>query len=87
MANIKTAFPGLLRVSAPEQEVEEGNPGLSMEAGTMGEAVWRTRVAPCLLRLEDAAVSVQWILRNDVFTQGLQLSDKRMGECVRASGA
>lgn len=86
MTNIKTAFPGLVEVRAPGQGVEEGNVDLSVGAGTgrVGEAVWRTRVAPCALRLEDAAVSVRWILKYDVFTQGLRLSDKRMGECVRA---
>lgn len=84
MANIETAFPGLLRVGAPEQEAEEGNLGLALEGGKVGDVVWRTRVAPCAVRLEDATVSVRWILRNDVFTQGLQLTDKRMGECVSA---
>lgn len=36
--------------------------------------------AACLLRVEDAAVSVRWILTYDVFTQGSQLSKERMGE-------
>lgn len=84
MANIETAFPGLLKVDELTQGVEEGNLGLAMKAGRKGDAVWRTRPVPCELLLEDAAVSVQWVLRYDVFTQGLRLTDKRMGECGSA---
>lgn len=36
--------------------------------------------AACVRRVEDAAVSVRWILTYDVFTQGWQLSKERMGE-------
>lgn len=80
MANIETAFPGMIEVGVPTREEEEGHLDLHGEAAKVGGEVWRTRVASCALRLEDAAVSVHWILRNDVFTQGLRLTDKRMGE-------
>lgn len=36
--------------------------------------------APCILRIEDAAVSVRFVLRNEVFTQGSSLDEERMGE-------
>ncbi|CAM9355093.1 unnamed protein product [Ectocarpus sp. 12 AP-2014] len=35
--------------------------------------------APCILRIEDAAVSVRFVLRNEVFTQGTSLDEERMG--------
>lgn len=39
-------------------------------------------VAPCILRMEDAAVSVRFVLRSEVFVGGETLSEDRMGECT-----
>lgn len=76
MTNIEAAFPGVMGVP---RELE-GNFDYGMEAGKVGGGEGGARVVPCVLRMEDAAVSVRWVLRNDVFTQGLTLSDERMGE-------
>lgn len=38
----------------------------------------------CMLRLEDAIMSVRFTLKHDVFTEGLQLSDDRKGESRHA---
>lgn len=36
--------------------------------------------APCALRMEDAVVSVRWVLSYDVFDRGTELSPERKGE-------
>lgn len=53
---------------------------IEVEAGMMTQR--RLEDATCFDRIEDATVSVRWMLRNDVFSQGTKLSVKRMGESV-----
>lgn len=61
---------------AMARAMERGAPIL----GNGMEGVVRGGGAPCKLRIEDAAVSIRFALRNEVFTQGHKLSEERLGE-------
>lgn len=37
--------------------------------------------ASCMLRIEDAVTSVRFFLKIELFTQGSELSEERLGEC------
>lgn len=80
---IKDEFPGAMdaaavadaEVVARARGLEQGNPILDKRVDNVGGGG-----APCMLRIEDAAVSVRFVLRNEVFVGGETLSKDRMGE-------
>ncbi|CAM9676507.1 unnamed protein product, partial [Hapterophycus canaliculatus] len=81
MDAVKTEFPSALQIDeaaagsvavARALEQEETNLESVIEYVAGGGA-------PCKLRVEDAAVSIRFVLRNEVFTQGHKLDEQRMG--------
>lgn len=80
MDAIKDEFPGALdgaavadaEAAALARGLEQRNPKRVENVEGAG--------APCMLRIEDAAVSVRFVLRNEVFVGGETLSKDRMGE-------
>lgn len=80
MTHVRDLFPGSVGGTPGALAVEVGRPRAEGGGGSGGGG-------NCVLRLEDATVSVRWVLRNDVFTQGEGLSEERMGKFYRSSGA
>lgn len=82
MGMINAEFPDVLddAVVADAESVlarglEQGKPVLEKRVESVGGGAVR-----CILRIEDAAVSVRFVLRNEVFVGGETLSKDRMGE-------
>lgn len=76
---IKGVFPCL-----DEERLTTGNP-LSPVRELGEDRQKKPGAISCMLRLEDAIMSVRFSLKNDVFTEGRQLSDDRKGESRHAS--
>eukprot|EP00903_Cladosiphon_okamuranus_P005345 g5341.t1 len=82
---IKREFPGKVDPAAVdgvaaarvlEQEKAVSAKTQEVDTESVGGA------APCHLRIEDAAMSVRFFLKNELFTQGLQLDVERLGALV-----
>lgn len=91
MSNVEEVFPGMVggnlgagAAAARELELPQTGGAVAKELvkASVGKRGGGVGGATCALRLEDAAVSVRWVLKNDVFTQGHELSKERLGECV-----
>lgn len=80
MSLIEAEFPGAADgtgvAAAPRVLEQNKRVAVGDVADGAGEAG-----APCALRIEDAAMSVRFNLKYEVFTQGPKLTRDQMGEC------
>ena len=82
MGLIEAEFPGAVNelneadavVAAASRELEQHQPALGQAAENVGGG------ASCILRIEDAAMSVRWVLKYEVFTRVGALDEERKGE-------
>ena len=79
---IKGTFCDLLDETALNG-VDSISPARMLEQKQEEKDVGARRKVSCILRLEDAIASVVFALKNDVFTEGLELSEERKGESWR----
>lgn len=75
LKEIKGVFPCL-----DEDSLTAGNPVSPVRE--LGEDIQKPGGISCMLRLEDAIMSVRFSLKYDVFSEGAQLSDDRKGESI-----
>lgn len=83
---IKLEFPGEVNPAAvagvaAARVLEQAGAVSANTQDTENETESLGGAAPCHLKIEDAATSVRFFLKNELFTQGPKLPKERLGEC------